>query len=925
MQFEHGLLRVRLAMACVLVIIGLPPSAFAQDQAESIPTIVVTGSYIRRTTDQGALPVTVLTEEDIRRTGANTTEQLLQSLAPATQGNSNTVTASAAGLNTAGVSGISLRGLGSQRTLVLINGRRSSAGGTLTDSTTVDANSIPLAAVERVDVLKDGASATYGSDAIAGVVNFVLRDDYEGQSVTVNYGDSAAGGAQSRRANAVFGFGNLDSDRYNVLVVANYLKEDPLFGYQRSFARSAVNLGAQNDGTSGNSFPANIVIPTVDENGDPTTVTANPNHPNCSPSIADPVFDAFGAPFVCRYDPSPLVGLLPATERSNVYATGKFAFNANLQGYAEASFAHNRVNTVIQGSPVSDQFAIPPTHPLVDQAPYNGGAPGVGFATISLSPTSQFYPTAFVQDITGGPTPDVLVRYRTVEIGNRDFTDTSDITRGVVGVRAQWGAWDFNAPLLYAKTELTEHINAGIELYTRLLPLLNSGTVNFFGPNTPAVKAQLDATQFIGDAYTTESSLTSFAPTLSRDLTELRAGPLALAIGAELRNEKFATKVAAPLQIGDTTQYGGSNLPVSKSRDVTSVFAELDVPVTKTLGVDAAVRYDDYENTGSKAVPKVSVRWQPIDRVLVRGSFGRGFRAPSLSELYQPQITGVSTPGLNDPARCGSFGNDSRDCLTQFNILLGGNTELRPEESDNYTLGVVFKPLTSLSVGLDAFKVKLKETIIFGIDPDEILNDPQFASFITREPPSNGLPGHILQIDQRNLNFGETHVTGLDVDLRWQSRNGVTIAMNGTYFDTFEIQNLDGTFTSVNGRVSPIVNGAGGAIPRWHHYLSVNWGIGHWDLTAAQNYQRSYEDIPGNAGDLPVPRTVSAYMTHDLQASYTGLPKLRPSFGVRNVFDEDPPYTNAGGSNFFQAGYDPGYADPRGRFYYATVTFSFGT
>jgi iron complex outermembrane receptor protein len=105
----------------------------------------------------------------------------------------------------------------------------------------------------------------------------------------------------------------------------------------------------------------------------------------------------------------------------------------------------------------------------------------------------------------------------------------------------------------------------------------------------------------------------------------------------------------------------------------------------------------------------------------------------------------------------------------------------------------------------------------------------------------------------------------------------------------------------------------------------VNWGIGHWDLTAAQNYQRSYEDIPGNAGDLPVPRTVSAYMTHDLQASYTGLPKLRPSFGVRNVFDEDPPYTNAGGSNFFQAGYDPGYADPRGRFYYATVTFSFGT
>jgi len=921
-RVEHTLLGLITAAA-----VAFP--AYAQQQPtndeQPMQTVVVTGSYIPRTTEESALPVQVITREQIEHTGAQTAEQLIQTITSATQGNSNTVVASVAGLNTAGVSGASLRGLGSVRTLVLINGRRSTAGGTLTDSTTVDVNSIPIEAVERVEVLKDGASAIYGSDAIAGVINFILKKDYQGADVSLHFGAADAGGADAKRATATFGFGSIEDDRYNVLFVGNYLKENPLFGYQRDFAKSGINVAAENDTTSGNTFPANIVIP-IPTVADPTaSVTANPAHPGCSPSVADPLFDQFGAPFVCRYDPSPLVSLLSATERSNVYGAAHFAFTSDIQGYAEASLAHNRINTIIQGSPVSDQFAIPPTHPLVNEAPYNGGAPGVGFATIVLSPTSQYYPTSYVQSITGGATPDVKVRFRTVDIGNRNFTDISDLTRGVLGVQGKWAGWDFNVPLLYAKTKLTEQINGGIELYTKLLPLLNSGTVNFFGPNTPDVQAQLDATQFIGDAYITNSSLTSLAPTISRELTQLPAGPLAMAIGAEERQEKFSTEVAEPLQIGDTTQYGGSNLPVDKSRNVTSVFTEFSIPIVKTLNADAAVRYDNYQGTGNKTVPKVSLRWQPIKQVLVRGSYGKGFRAPSLSELYQPQITGVSAPGLNDPARCGSNGNDSRDCLTQFNILLGGNTQLKPEESDNYTLGVVFEPLTGLSIGLDGFKVKLKNTIIFGIDPEEILADPQFASFITREAPSNGLPGHILQIDQRNLNFGETHVTGIDVDFRWRMPQTAfgrfTVSANGTYFETFEVQNLDGSFSSVNGRVSPIVNGAGGAIPRWHHYLTVDWEMKGWDVALAQNFQSRYQDIAGNFTGLE--RTVAAYITHDLRASYDGFGKLKPAVGVKNIFDRDPPYTNAGGSNFFQAGYDPGYADPRGRFFYGTVTYSF--
>ena len=548
-----------------------------------------------------------------------------------------------------------------------------------------------------------------------------------------------------------------------------------------------------------------------------------------------------------------------------------------------------------------------------------------------LGPTSPFYPTAFIQSQTGGATPEVLVRYRTVSVGNRDFIDISEQPRVVLGVKGTVSGWDFDTAYLYTETKLTEHINGGIELYTKILPLLNSGQVNFFGANSPAIQSQLDATQFVGDAYTTKTSINSLSAKVSKEVMQLPAGPLGFAFGAEGRKEKFSTDVAPELQIGDTTQYGGSNLPVDKSRNVTGVFGELNIPIVKTLEAGLALRYDDYEGTGSKTTPKVSLRWQPSRQLLLRAAYGKGFRAPSLTELYQPQVTGVSAPGLSDPARCPTTG-DSNDCGTQFNILLGGNTQLKPEESDNYTLGLVFEPTNTVSIALDAFKVKLKNTIIFGIDPSAILADPQFNSFVTRGAPTGncpGCPGPIVQINQTNLNFGETRLRGLVVDLRWRLPAGeagnFTLALNGTYFDQYEIQNLDGSFTSVNGKVSPIVNGAGGAIPRWHHYLSADWAKGPWGLTVAQNFQNGYEDIAaapfGDPG--PNPRRVGTYETYDVQGSFGGVKNLKMALGIKNLFNRDPPYTNAGGQNFFQAGYDPGYADPRGRFYYGSLTYAF--
>src|SRR5467141_2575058 len=249
-------LSVAFGAAWVTVLIA--PPAFAQ---QNIERVEITGSSIKRIDAETALPVQIVSRQDIEATGAANVEQFLQGLGVALQGNSNTVAASASGSTTGGVSSVSLRGLGSQRTLVLIDGKRVSAGGTLTDSTTVDVNHIPVAAIERVEVLKDGASAIYGSDAIGGVINFILRKDYKGGEATAFVSIPQQSGAQGGGINALIGWGSLAENRYNVTLVFDIRKEDALFGRQRDFARSGVFRQYKNDTSSSNTFPANIVLP----------------------------------------------------------------------------------------------------------------------------------------------------------------------------------------------------------------------------------------------------------------------------------------------------------------------------------------------------------------------------------------------------------------------------------------------------------------------------------------------------------------------------------------------------------------------------------------------------------------------------------------------------------------------------------------
>ncbi|MGH8208436.1 MAG: TonB-dependent receptor plug domain-containing protein, partial [Steroidobacteraceae bacterium] len=645
-----------LMLGTALAVVAAAP-VFAQTQpavsAETpqVTEVVITGTRIR-TTDQGALPVQTVTAAQIEQSGATTPEQFLQSLSAAVQGNNNVVSATGAGATSGGVSTVSLRGLGSQRTLVLIDGKRVAGGGTITDSSSVDVGMIPLAAVQRVDVLKDSASAIYGSDAIAGVINFMLRDNFQGLEFDGNGGGTTDGGGAIRSFSLTGGIGDLVRDRYNVLVFASWEKDDSLFGADRSFARSGVNVGAGNDVTSGNTFPADFVA------NDGSIGTENPLAPNnCAPSISDPLSHPTTR---CRFDPGPYVSLLPSIAKYNLFTSAHFAITPDVQLYGTASYGQHKVNTVIQPVPLSDQFALPSNNVLANQAPYSCG-PGCAAATILLNPSSPYYPTAFVRSLTGGATPVLDIRYRAFGNGLRDNGDVSKQPRFTFGTKGQAAGWDFDAGFLYSQTQLTEVVYNGYPAYSKVLPLLNSGQVNFFGANTPTVAQELQATNYYGNAYATRTTIEEFEASGSREIVALPAGPLQVAVDGSFRKEKFSTDPSPAIASGDISGYGGNFLPQDSQRNVLGTSLEFSVPIIENLSASPAVRYDHYQGTGGKTTPKIGLRWKPMDELLVRGSFAKGFRAPSLTELYQPVTQGVSAPGLTDPLRCPKTGS-SNDC-----------------------------------------------------------------------------------------------------------------------------------------------------------------------------------------------------------------------------------------------------------------------
>lgn len=326
------------------------------------------------------------------------------------------------------------------------------------------------------------------------------------------------------------------------------------------------------------------------------------------------------------------------------------------------------------------------------------------------------------------------------------------------------------------------------------------------------------------------------------------SGPLAVAAGIDLRKDKLDESPSESYIQGDISGYGGNVRPVHGDRDVTAAYAEVNVPLLRTLELNAAIRTDDYSDFGRTTNPKASLRFQPARDVLVRGSYGKGFLAPSLYQLFTPQISGVSATGQTDIIRCPVTNDTGFDCNTQFGIIFGGNTALQPEKSEQATFGFVIEPVAALSLSADYFKIRLNNAITNGLPVATILGDPvTYGNLIQRgpvDPRFPNLPGRITGIVQTFINLGATHIEGMDFEAHYKFPQAgwgrVRLDVSGTYYKRYGFQNLDGSYTGFvsDAAGSPVT----GVIPRWKHYASATLDRGPWSITLANTFQSAYRD-----------------------------------------------------------------------------------
>jgi iron complex outermembrane receptor protein len=895
--------------------------------APRLQEVVVTGTSISGGNTQ-ALPVQILNAEDIARTGAVSVPDLMQEVS-AVSSVGSTLPAQGTGYTTGGISTVSLHGLGAARTLVLIDGLRSTVYGGTSVGSAVDIGAIPVAAIQNVQILKDGASAVYGSDAIAGVVNFILKSNFQGLDTSATVGTpTEAGGGTQETASIYAGTGSLDTDRYNIGIGLMFNHSSSLMGSSRDFA-TRYSPGYGNDVTSSFAFPANVAVPANSVH--PKNVTLNPEAGNCGPDSLNDI----NYPTQCRFDNSTSDALEPLQKRMSVYLNGGFKLTDASQLYANALFSQNRTTQWEQPVPLSYQNPMVPGDPYIaylgnllatEYPGYTNPAVKPGTGAFLLPPSSPYYPTSWAatNGLAGQP---LNLIYRGFATGLRQTEDTANTTRVVAGYKGDAAGWHYDTSLLYSGVSVYDNLQSGWPLYSKIMPLLDSGVINPFGPTTdPSAEAAAMATNDDQEDYSTRTSLTALDATASREIAQLPAGPLRMAVGAVLRRETYDFSPSAALLSGDIAGLGGNQLPESVSRTSQAAYFEFSGNITRSLGADIAARWDHYQTVGNTLNPQLTLHWQVLRQLLVRGAVGTGFRAPSLTDLYAPQVPSVTSNGTRDPIKCPTFDANNPACSFQFQTLTGGNPHLKPEKSVNYTLGFVLKPVPNLTLDVDSFWIYLRDSIAGGGLPYNVIlqnaaTATEFASYIQRDAA-----GNIVFISQTNANLFKLDVSGLDINLDYDIPLGsgyILLRGNGSYYYTYKAQQFDGTWLDQINMGDSQVAVDGGAIVRWRHSLTLGYTAPSWQVSLTQNYQEGYQDAPSDITE--VPRNVSPYDTLDSQASYTGLDHFDFTIGVKNVFNHNPPYTNYGSTtNNFVGGYDLAYGNPYGRYIYATVDYTIG-
>ncbi len=925
----------KLAQVISLICIAAPAAAQqtsppSTPETQKLQKVEVTGSSIKRVQDEGALPIQVITRQDIERAGITSAEQLLASISANGTGADNLSSNTGIQLGTTdrnnnGNTSANLRGLGASSTLVLLNGRRVSTHGAKGNA--VDLNSIPLAAVERVEVLKDGASAIYGTDAIGGVINFILRKDYGGVELTAFTDITNDGGGNINRGSILAGWGDLAKNRFNVMASVTFDKQEKLAGSQRRFSNGFQPDRGLSPDTTGTPFAtqtggAGTAIGSTYTTPNLGTGTQTYNRANLlsfqgkcdtGSQMSQYQFLLWGSPGfrnACAFDYTGQAILIQPVERTNLVSRATFQVAPQHTAFFEVVASRSKSEKQYEQSQVTTSIAAGNAYPV--------GGP-------------------FYQDLSAfipkfDPTKPIAYRWRCTDCGRRTIDSVSDAYRYLLGMEGLIGTWDYKLGISSAGNKANSVLGDGYMRNTDrngvagFNTALATGLINPWllpgQSQTAAAQALINGAKASGTSlFGGEATLTQFDGAVSGELMALPAGPLAVAAGFDVRKEsyKFRNDQVTTEVIRDAPF--DAEFP-KVSRDIRAIFAEAAVPIFKELEMSFAVRHDRYSDFGGTTNPKVSFKFTPTKDLLFRGSYNTGFRAPSFFQLFGATGEGPVPGNIADPILCPLAPTDLSVCAIRPNARSGGNTSLTPEKSKQYTVGMVLAPLDWMTASVDVWEIKRNDRI-YELTPQQVIaNFNTFPENLVRG--SDGRldgPGGYIRAGFVNAEGDITH----GVDVNWQANGKLgsgkwNASIDGTYIDSFRSRIFaNQVFTETVGRYN-----SRDLFVRWKHQARFTYTEGPWSGTFSQSYTAGYlDEIPAGVVPPGFNPYVKAYIVYNASATYTGFKNLTISGGIKNLLNTYPPFTAHNVDFAAGAGWDPRVADPRGRAFTARVTYRF--
>ena len=889
----------------------LGSGALAQEQGpdggaapSKLQRVEITGSAIKRLESETALPVQIITRADIEKAGVTTAAELMARVSAnvggLTDGASINVGGDQRGFNSA-----NLRGVGTSSTLVLLNGRRMANFASPGDDAGVDLNNIPAAALQRVEVLLDGASALYGTDAIGGVINFITRKDYQGVELNAYGSGTQEGGAGKRTASITAGTGDLATDGYNVFAVFDAQQTDRLSTSQRKFIPNLNVPERLGHLLSSFTSPANIRLSSAQRdhlqetgfllNGKPiTNRQINLSIPDCNAPANLYLPSGTGGVDGCTYDYMRDTELYPKSEKQNFLSRGVLTLNADRQLYAEVALSRSRTNYVASSTRV------------------------IGYLDYRKVP--QLAGTGLDQlddDIPG----ELEVRMRLKEAGNRTSELTSESQRFVVGATGTVAGWDYDVGLNHSVNTVRDRDTKGYLLKDKLRAGIADGSINPFGLSSAKGLALIESIQVNDEVRHARGVMDSLDFKASRGLLAMGGGDMALAVGAEVRRERTQFRLSELLMSNnindDSAPEGGKD--TSDSRNVQAIYSELLLPFSKQWQAQLSGRYDHYQQVGGALSPKIGLTYMPSKQVLMRASAGKGFRAPSMSDLHRPTVYS-QTATLPDPVLCAAVENNYADCAQNWDTRRYSNDKLKPERSRQFTAGVVLEPSQHWTFSADYWNIK-RTDLISEIGDDIILgNLAKYGDLVHRDEDNE-----IRYIELRKENRGAQKAAGIDltadlhgVQTAWGRFGG---HLSGTYVLDSTIQTSPGDvfISNLNKFVTD------GVVQRWRHTITLDWDHGPYSASLSNTYSSGYDDqnsaINTDDGSVVKPNRVKAYTLWDMSGAYAVSKQFKLRAGIQNLFNTSPPYSNQ--AYYFLSGYDPTYADPRGRRFYASANYSF--